>query len=48
LELLLQVFNIKSGDDVITTPYTYTATASVSIHRGIKPTFVDVKRIAFS
>ncbi|QCH29153.1 DegT/DnrJ/EryC1/StrS family aminotransferase [Clostridium tyrobutyricum] len=47
LELLLQVFNIKSGDDVITTPYTYTATASVSIHRGIKPTFVDVKKDSF-
>lgn len=48
LELLLQVFDIKEGDDVITTPYTYTATASVSIHRGIKPTFVDVKKDSFS
>ncbi|MCH3963149.1 MAG: DegT/DnrJ/EryC1/StrS aminotransferase family protein [Clostridium sp.] len=47
LELLLQVFDIKEGDDVITTPYTYTATASVSIHRGIKPTFVDVKKDTF-
>ncbi|WP_446899021.1 DegT/DnrJ/EryC1/StrS family aminotransferase [Clostridium sp. LBM24168] len=47
LELLLQVFDIKEGDDVITTPYTYTATASVSIHRGIKPTFVDVKKGTF-
>ncbi len=47
LELMLQVFDIKEGDDVITTPYTYTATASVSIHRGIKPTFVDVKKDSF-
>lgn len=47
LELMLQVFNIKKGDDVITTPYTYTATASVSVHRGIRPTFVDVKKGTF-
>lgn len=47
LELMLQVFDIKHGDDVITTPYTYTATASVSIHRGIKPTMVDVKKDSF-
>ncbi|AKN29545.1 capsular biosynthesis protein [Clostridium carboxidivorans P7] len=47
LELVLKAFNIKEGDEVITTPYTYTATASVSIHRGIKPTFVDVKKDSF-
>lgn len=47
LELILQVFDIKQGDDVITTPYTYTSTASVSVHRGIKPTFVDVKKDSF-
>lgn len=47
LEILLQVFDIKSGDDVITTPYTYTSTASASIHRGILPTFVDVKKDDF-
>jgi dTDP-4-amino-4,6-dideoxygalactose transaminase len=47
LELVLKVFNIKEGDEVITTPYTYTATASVSLHRGIKPTFVDVKKDSF-
>ncbi|MCH5138606.1 DegT/DnrJ/EryC1/StrS aminotransferase family protein [Clostridiaceae bacterium UIB06] len=47
LELVLKAFDIKEGDEVITTPYTYTATASVSIHRGIKPTFVDVKKDSF-
>ena len=47
LELILKVFDIKEGDEVITTPYTYTATASVSLHRGIKPTFVDVKKDSF-
>lgn len=47
LELVLKVFDIKEGDEVITTPYTYTATASVSVHRGIKPIFVDVKKDSF-
>lgn len=47
MELLLKVFDIKNGDDVITTPYTYTSTAAVSIQRGIKPIMVDVKRMTF-
>ncbi|MGH4123929.1 MAG: DegT/DnrJ/EryC1/StrS family aminotransferase [Clostridium sp.] len=47
LELILKVYNISDGDEVITTPYTYTATASVIVHRGIKPTFVDVKEGSF-
>lgn len=47
LELILKVYNIAEGDEVITTPYTYTATASVIVHRGIKPTFVDVKEGSF-
>lgn len=47
MELILKVFDIKQGDEVITTPYTYTATASVIIHRGIKPIFVDVKKDTF-
>ncbi|APM38402.1 DegT/DnrJ/EryC1/StrS family aminotransferase [Clostridium kluyveri] len=48
MELLLKVFDIKNGDDVITTPYTYTSTAAVSIQRGIKPIMVDVKKDDFS
>ncbi|MCB2299054.1 DegT/DnrJ/EryC1/StrS family aminotransferase [Clostridium tagluense] len=47
LELILKVYDIAQGDEVITTPYTYTATASVIVHRGIKPTFVDVKKDSF-
>jgi dTDP-4-amino-4,6-dideoxygalactose transaminase len=44
LELILKVLNIGNDDEVITTPYTYTATANVLLHRGIRPTFVDVKK----
>ena len=47
LELVLKVYNICEGDEVITTPYTYTATANVIVHRRIKPTFVDVKEGSF-
>ncbi|WP_097025808.1 DegT/DnrJ/EryC1/StrS family aminotransferase [Clostridium peptidivorans] len=47
MELILKVFNIKEGDEVITTPYTYTSTANVILHRGIKPTFVDVEKENF-
>lgn len=47
MELILRIFDIKEGDDVITTPYTYTATASVNTHRGIKPILVDVKKDSF-
>lgn len=47
MELVLKVLDIKEGDEVITTPYTYTATASVSIHRGIKPVFCDVAKDSF-
>lgn len=47
MELILKVFNIKEGDEVITTPYTYTSTSNIILHRGIKPTFVDVKKDSF-
>ncbi|MCY6958092.1 DegT/DnrJ/EryC1/StrS family aminotransferase [Clostridium brassicae] len=44
LELILKVLGIGGEDQVITTPYTYAATSNVLLHRGIKPTFVDVKK----
>ena len=47
MELVLKVFDIKEGDEIITTPYTYTATSSVGIHRGVKPVYVDVKKDTF-
>lgn len=47
MELVLKVLDVKEGDEIITTPYTYTATASVAIHRGVKPVFVDLKKDSF-
>lgn len=47
LELILKVLGIGRNDEVITTPYTYAATSNVLLHRGIMPTFVDVKKDSF-
>lgn len=42
LHLSLVVAGIKNGDEVITTPFTFAATASTIIHAGAMPIFVDV------
>ncbi len=42
LFLSLVAAGIGQGDEVITTPFTFAATANVIIHRGAKPVFVDV------
>ncbi|WP_238882353.1 DegT/DnrJ/EryC1/StrS aminotransferase family protein [Clostridium sp. YIM B02551] len=47
MELVLKILDIKAGDEIISTPYTYTATSSVAVHRGITPTLVDVEKDSF-
>ena len=42
MEMTLRLFGIGPGDEVITTAYTYTATASVICHTGAVPVLVDV------
>jgi len=42
MELTLRILGIGMGDEVITTPYTYTASASVINHVGAKIVFVDL------
>jgi dTDP-4-amino-4,6-dideoxygalactose transaminase len=43
LHLALDAVGVRHGDEVITTPMTFAATANVICHRGARPVFVDVQ-----
>ena len=42
LQIALMALNLRPGDEVITTPFTFVATAEVVALLGLKPVFVDV------
>jgi dTDP-4-amino-4,6-dideoxygalactose transaminase len=48
LELVLRLLEIGPEDEVITTPYTFAASANVIVHTGARPVFVDVKKGGFN
>mgnify|MGYP006090551929 FL=1 len=43
LYLALKALNLKKGDEVITSPYTWLITASAIVSAGLKPIFVDIR-----
>ena len=48
LHLALEACGIKEGDEVLTTPYTFTATAEVIRYLGAHPVFVDIDKNTFN
>ena len=48
VQVLLNYWGIKEGDEIILPAYTYCATANVIIHSGAKPIMVDINQEDFN
>ena len=48
LQLALMALDLNPGDEVITTPFTFVATAETIVLLGLKPVFVDIDPVTFN
>ncbi len=48
LQLALLALDIKEGDEVITTPFTFIASTNAILYVGAKPVFVDIDPLTFN
>lgn len=48
LHLSLLALNLKPGDEIITTPFTFIASANCALYIGAKPVFVDIDENTFN
>lgn len=46
-EMTLRILGVREGDEVITSAYTYTATASIICHVGAKPILIDTQENSY-
>src|SRR3989338_5375504 len=48
LHLIIKAMGISKGDEVITTPFSFIASANCILYEGAKPVFVDIKSDTFN
>src|SRR3989344_5701584 len=48
LHLIIKALGISKGDEVITTPFSFIASANCILYEGAKPVFVDIKSDTFN
>ncbi|MGH2398572.1 MAG: DegT/DnrJ/EryC1/StrS family aminotransferase, partial [bacterium] len=48
LQVALEALDIKPGDVIVTTPFTFVATSNAILHAGARPVFVDVDERTFN